>query len=586
MPILHLNDYLLFDGAFGTYYSKKYRSEQPCELACITHPEQVAEIHREYIAAGAMAIKTNTFAANTIALKADFSVVSDVITQAWKLANQAAAPVNALVFADIGPVFTEDSSMDELYRTAELFLSLGAEYFLLETAQDASVFLLAEYIKQKLPGAFVITSFAVDQDGYTRKGIPLKKLAAESEHRSIDVFGLNCMCGPSHLLQIASGLSVSKPLSVMPNSGYPLSVNGRTLFIDNETYFAEKMVQMYRQGVKILGGCCGTTPDHIKALAQRLQILEKAPPAAALETPEKPPQAAVQNSNPFAEKLYGGRRVIAVELDPPFDADYSHIRQAAPALKNAGADAVTIADSPLARARASSFMLAAKIQREAGIPTIPHFTCRDQNMIGLKSILLGGNIEELQNVLVVTGDPVPADDRREIKGVFSANSYQLIEYIQNLNQDVFQVNPYLIGGALNVNSQRFDFELKRALKKQEMGVKFFLTQPIYSDTAIENLKAAKQALSAKILAGLMPIVSYKNAVFLNNEVAGIDIPEEIIAKIEGKTPEEVQKTALDYCMALCGKIGHSCDGYYLMTPLKKISLIIALIQRIKNSGLW
>ena len=285
--------------------------------------------------------------------------------------------------------------------------------------------------------------------------------------------------------------------------------------------------------------------------------------------------------NPFAEKLSHNQKVIAVELDPPFDANYSHIQEAAPILKEAGADAITIADSPLARARANSFMMAAKIQREIGIPTIPHFTCRDQNMIGLKSILVGGNIENIHNVLVVTGDPVPADNRRDIKGVFSTNSYHLMEYIQTLNQDIFQFNPYFIGGALNVNSKRFEFELKRALKKQEMGVRFFLTQPIYSEDAIENLKLAKQTLNAKILAGFMPIVSHRNAVFLNNEVAGIDIPEKIVAQMEGKEPECVQQISLDYCMDLVSKIGHDCDGYYLMTPLKKYQMIVELIKRIK-----
>ena len=561
MSILKSYDYVLFDGAFGTYYSKKYHSEQPCELACIEHPERVLEIHREYIEAGAMAIKTNTFAANTISLKKDFSSVREIITQAWKLANQAIANKKVFVFADIGPIFTEDNSIDELYKIADLFLSLGAKHFLLETAQDDSVFHLAEYVKKKLPDAFVITSFAVDQDGYTRKGIPIKKLVAQSKNRNMDVFGLNCMCGPSHLLQIVSKLSVSRPLSVMPNSGYPLSVNGRTLFIDNETYFADKMVQ-------------------IKAVAQYLQkanISAEMPHITIKE--EFPKQESV--INPFAEKLSHNQKVIAVELDPPFDVNYSHIQEAAPILKEAGADAITIADSPLARARASSFMMAAKIQREVGIPTIPHFTCRDQNMIGLKSILVGGNIENIHNVLVVTGDPVPADNRRDIKGVFSTNSYHLIEYIQTLNQDIFQSNPYFIGGALNVNSKRFEFELKRALKKQEMGVRFFLTQPIYSEDAIENLKMAKQTLNAKILAGFMPIVSHRNAVFLNNEVAGIDIPEKIVAKMEGQTSEFVQKISLDYCMDLILKIGHDCDGYYLMTPLKKYQMIVELIERLK-----
>lgn len=575
-------DYLLFDGAFGTYYTQLFGGETPCELACVEQPQRVVEIHKAYLNAGAMAIKTNTFAANTVGLRADFAQVERVIRAAWTLAQQAVQGTDVRVFANMGPLFCEEDPLPELCRIADLFLELGAVDFLLETAHDEIVFAVAEHIKAKLPQAFVITSFACDQDGYTRKGIPIKKLAQESLGREIDAFGLNCMCGPSHLLQIAAGLHIGKLMSIMPNSGYPISVNGRTLFIDNEQYFAEKMAQMYRRGVQILGGCCGTTPKHIAAAAN---LLKTGRPTAMLpKLTMKEPVRPVAAQNLFAEKLQAGKRVIAVELDPPFDADYSHIAQAAPKLRAAGADAVTIADSPLARPRASSFMLSAKIQREVGLPAIPHFTCRDQNMIGMKSVLLGGSIEGLRNVLVVTGDPVPADERRELKGVFSTNSYRLISYIQTLNHDVFAANPYWIGGALNVNSKRFEAELVRTEKKQEMGVRFFLTQPVFSQEAAERVCLAKQRLSAKILVGFMPIVSYRNAVFLNNEVGGIDIPQELMEQMRDQENERVQALSLDYCMELVAKIGAHCDGYYLMTPLKKDHLITALIERLRAEG--
>ncbi len=574
-------DYLLFDGAFGTYYSKKYHSEQPCELACIQNPNHVLEIHKEYIEAGAMAIKTNTFAANTVALKTEFSTVKQIIQAAWNLANQAAEYTNTLIFADIGPIFSEDDSDDELYKIVDIFLSLGTTYFLLETAQDTSVFTLANYIKQKKQDVYIITSFAVDQDGYTRKGIPVKKLLKESKQHHIDAFGLNCMCGPSHLLEIVSELSANHTISVMPNSGYPLNVNGRTLFIDNETYFSTKMMQIHQQGVKILGGCCGTTPQHIQTVSQQLK---KAHIDTIVQVSEKEiPKSTTNVKNVFAERLAAGKQVIAVELDPPFNTDYTHIKEAVPIMKNAGVDVITIADSPLARARANSFMLAANIQREANISVIPHLTCRDQNMVGLKSILLGGNIAGIRNVLVVTGDPVPADHRNEIKGVFSKNSYQLMDYIRNLNEDIFENTPYLVGGALNVNSYKFEFELKRAIKKQEKGVQFLLTQPIYTTQAIQNLKQAKKELDIKILAGLMPIVSYRNAVFLNNEVGGIDIPENIVMQMENKSSDQVQKISLSYCIDIISEIGDDCDGYYLMTPLKKHGLIVDLIRSIKKA---
>lgn len=571
--------YFLFDGGFGTYYSALYDSDSPCEMANLNHADAVLHIHREYIQAGAQAIKSNTFAANTLTLGLEFSEVEELLAAGWRLACEAAAGTSVEVFADIGPIPGEyEEVIGQYHRILDTFIRLGAVHFVLETMNEAYIFKLCDYIRAHVENAFIIVSFAVGPDGYTVRGVPFDTLAQAGEASSADAFGFNCISGPAHLLRIATETSHTKLLSIMPNSGYPSVTEGRTVYIDNPRYFAEKMLQIHQAGAKILGGCCGTTPEHIRLTAR---LLAHAGEALPVIREIKSGRTAV-TENAFAIKLLAGEKVIAVELDPPLDADCSHIAEAAPYLRDAGADAITVADSPLARARADSMMISAKIQREAGIQAIPHLTCRDHNTIGLKSILLGGSIEGVRNVLIVTGDPVPSLDRSEIKGVFSVNSYSLIHYAEHLNRDVFVGQEFFIGSALNINVPKFDYELSRALKKQENGAKFFLTQPIYTEVAVENFLRACEILDSRILAGIMPIASYKNAVFLNNEVPGIHIPEEIIRAMEGKTPEEVRGISLDYSLKIIKRIHKSADGYYLMTPLKKYRLVGDLIQKIKE----
>lgn len=573
-------DYFLFDGAFGTYYEKKFGGDIPCEFACIDAPERVLEIHREYISAGAMGIKTNTFAANTLSLGVDFSAVREMISAGWEIACEAAEGTATEIFADIGPIpISADEEFREYYDIIDAFLSLGAENFLLETMTELDIFSAVSYIKEKKPDAFVLVSFAVGQDGYTIHGVPAAEIQKTAENSGADGYGFNCTCGPAHLLKIVSELEpTEKFLTVSPNSGYPSVIGERVVYLDNTDYFAEKILALKAVGAKFLGGCCGTTPKHIAEIKAKIQRGSEIAPItrASVKSVSEPTE------NRFAAKLLSGEKVIAVELDPPLNTDFSHIAEAAPYLRDMGADAVTLADSPLARPRADSMMISAKVQRECGIQAIPHLTCRDHNTIGLKSALLAGSIEGIRNILIVTGDPVPAVERSEIKGVFSANSYQLTRFVERLNNDVFTGNEFFPGGALNLNAEKFEQELSRALRKQENGTKFLMTQPIFSAQAEENLKLAREKLGIKILAGIMPIVSYKNAVFLNNEVAGIHIPEEIVEKLAEKDPDDVRKISMEFSMGIAERVLPYCDGFYLMTPLKKYRMTGELTKNIKE----
>ncbi len=574
-------DYFLFDGAFGTYYSLLYGNDEPCELANLDKTERVVDIHRRYINAGAAAIKTNTFAANSVSLSCDSKMVGKVIEAGYKNAVDAANGM-AEVFADIGPVpAAEDEAFEEYIEISDKFISLGAKNFLLETMSGIFVLEIVSHIKKHVPDSFVIVSFAVGQDGYTIDGESAADIFKAASESQADAFGFNCICGPAHLLGILKRLpKTEKMISIMPNSGYPSVSDGKAVYSDNPKYFAQKLAQIHAAGAKILGGCCGTTPEHIRETVKLLERHEFSIPVIRTN----PVVMTSAPENAFKEKLMSGEKVVAVELDPPLDADFSHIAEAAPYLKDAGADAITLADSPLARPRADSVIISAKVQREVGIQTIPHLTCRDHNTIGLKSILLGGSIEGIRNILIVTGDPVPAIERSEVKGVFSANSYSLIKYVNSLNDDVFKGKEFFVGAALNVNVQNFKSELARAAKKEENGAEFFLTQPVYSDEAVENIRIAKENLGGKILAGIMPIASYKNALFLNNEVSGIHIPDEIIKRMENKSPEEVREISLGFSLELIEKLSFA-DGYYLITPLKKYQLVGELVKNIKRMDL-
>lgn len=588
--VIYMHDILLdkaflFDGAMGTYFEKKSGSSiKNCETANISMPEFIEGIHAEYINAGAQAIRTNTFAANTISLSCDFSKVREIIEAAYDNAKKACMGKNTLVFADIGPIpQTDADNTAEYKRIIDVFFECGAKHFCFETFSEYGILIaLSRYIKDKDSNAFVLTQFAVTPDGYTRKGISGSTILENiSMEKSIDAYGFNCVSGPLHLLNYIKSFDIKgRPLCVMPNAGYPAVINERTVFSNNPDYFAGSMVDLLSKGVKIIGGCCGTTPEHIYKTAKLLKKRASVRYDISVKPRRQYEKKEIQNS--FKQKLENGKKVIAVELDPPLDTDISYITQGSILLKEAGADIITVADNPLARARADSAIISSKIKREAHIDVLPHIACRDRNINAIKSLLLGLHIEDIRNVLVVTGDPFPETERFGNKGVFSFNSYTLAAFIKQLNMTVFEQDNIMIGAALNVNAQNFDAELKRAIKKKENGAGFFLTQSVFSEKSIENLKAARHELKLKILGGILPIVSHRNALFIKSEVVGMDIPDEVVCLYEGKSKEDCIKISVELCTNIARQISDITDGFYIMTPLKRAELSAHIVRQLKS----
>lgn len=589
MNLLQKEGYLLFDGAMGTYYASQKGTKQACELANMNDKDTIMNIHREYIAAGAMAIKTNTFGANRFALDCDDAQREKILRSGWDLASMATQNTEVQVFADIGPIsYNESENVDivsEYKRILDIFISCGATNFIFETFAHYTVLLdLAAYIKLQVPHAFIITSFAVYPDGYTREGIFSEDIRNElSKSSLVDALGFNCVCGPSHMLKLLGDFEINgKPISIMPNAGYPLSDRGRTVYIDNSEYFSQKMLEIKNAGVKILGGCCGTTPSHIKATAVILSSNKSK--YSKEERISIKDNRVFKQQNEFEQILSNGYKPILVEIDPPIDTDFEHMMSSSMMLKQAGADMITIADSPLAKARADSCMMAAKIKREVNIPTIPHITCRDKNLLGIKAALLGLNIEGIRNVLLITGDPVAQVERASIKGVFSLNSTRLANYITSLNSNIFESSPFKLGAAINVNAPNFDAELKRCQAKIENGVDFFLSQPAYTQYAVNNVKKAVETLEVPLFAGIMPLVGYKNALFVHNEIPGIELDEQIVERFRDKDREESEKIGIELAGEIINEIKDLVAGYYLITPLKRTRVICEIIRKIKSDN--
>ena len=566
---------LIFDGGMGTYYAQKTHTRgKGVELANIETPIVVEGIHTEYLRAGAQAIKTNTFAANRIVYQGEEALVQGILRTGWELAARAAEPFGAYVFADIGPVAgLPPADIAEEYRfLSDTFLALGAKNFLFETNSSMEGLVeTAAHIKQIVPDAFVLTSFAALSGGYTRDGLfveELIRIAAESGY--IDAVGFNCVSGVQSMKELVHLIGTCPlPLSLMPNAGHPIVIDGRTFYESAPDYFGKGLAAIVREGVSIAGGCCGTTPEHIRALCKALE----GGTAAEGERVRQERTELMPSRSPFFEALKAGEIPIAVELDPPDTGNADKFMAGARELQAAGVHAITIADNPIARARMDAAMLAGRVRRSLGIEPIPHMTCRDRNLNAIKSILLGLSAEGIHNMIAITGDPIPTAERDEVKSVYQFNSRKLSAFIKSLGERG-NVIPFHVFGALNVNAKHFPSQLGLAKKKMEAGMTGFFTQPVLSAQAKENLRTARDTLpGALILGGIMPVVSERNARFMESEITGIHVEERIINAYHGLDREAAEELAVELSLGIARDIKPYIDGYYIITPFSRTALV-------------
>lgn len=575
---------LLFDGATGTALCAQSGEGEVVERLCLTQPQHVLALHRAYLAAGCKAIKTNTFAAHVSLACENKDDQKTLIRAAYDLARRAGDAYDAAVFADIGPAPTDTDSAAACYiAMAEQYLNVGATCFLFETMQSGEGLAeAAAYIKASCPDAWIMVSFAADADGFTRAGEQASALALQmSACGAVDAIGLNCICGAYHIRKLLSTLDVGdKWMSAMPNAGYPHVEEGRTYYDSAPAYYAQQVMECVKAGARIVGGCCGTTPEHIRQIARLLGT--PMPPRVRMgdEKAAQPPEKGCRSR--ILRRLEQGRRITLVELDPPRSADIGGFMEGARQLEQAGADAITIADCPIGRARMDSSLLACKLSRELGIEALPHMTCRDRNVNATKALLLGLSMENVHNVLAVTGDPIPTGDRGSVKSVYQFNSRVLAKFIRGLGESG-EAEPFFVCGGLNINAVRFDLELERAKEKMDCGVSAFLTQPVLSEQAALHLERARDELrGAKLIGGLFPVVSEKNARFLQSEVHGITVDEAVVRAYAGLDRAQGEDMAVRLCREAASRISPFVDGYYMMTPFQRVELVCRVIRATRN----
>lgn len=425
--------------------------------------------------------------------------------------------------------------------------------------------------------AFITVQFSVNQFGYSNAGLSARKLLQRAGAiKEIDAVGFNCGVGPSHMHRILQTLykPADKFLTALPNAGYPQMVTGRMIFTgDNREYFVDRMQQMIALGVDMAGGCCGTTPEYIADLAGKLDFTQY-PQAKANAEPEKKQAGTEDHSFYHNKEAEGGKKLIAVELAPPAGIDDEKLMDAAHLLQRSGVDVLTFPDSPSGRTRADSILMAEKVARETGMCVMPHICCRDKNAIAMRSQLLGAYINGIHNFLVITGDPIPSMVRTTVKSVFNFDSVGLMQILADMNEEQFAQAPVSYGGAINQGRRNLEVEIGRVKKKMAAGATFFLTQPISTKESADRVRRIKEETGARILCGIMPFVSLKNATFMKNEMAGIDVTDEVLARYRADmTREEGEQAGVQLAKEVIAMTEDFADGYYFSFPFNRVTML-------------
>lgn len=584
---------LFFDGAFGTYYGGKYDTKQLPELANLEAPERVKEIHTEYLEAGAQILRTNTFAANSFCMDMSKEQIEETLRSGVRLAREAVAAwrertgetKEVYIAGDIGQIpcdalAQKDTLCREYEDICRIFLEEGVDFFVFETFSEMEEILPA--IKMIGEQAFITVQFSVNQFGYSNAGLSARKLLQRAGTiKEIDAVGFNCGVGPSHMYRILQTLykPADKFLTALPNAGYPQMVTGRMIFTgDNREYFVDRMQQMIALGVDMAGGCCGTTPEYIADLAGKLDFTQY-PQAKTNAEPEKKQAGTEDHSFYHKKEAEGGKKLIAVELAPPMGIDDEKLMDAAHLLQRSGVDVLTFPDSPSGRTRADSILMAEKVARETGMCVMPHICCRDKNAIAMRSQLLGAYINGIHNFLVITGDPIPSLVRTTVKGVFNFDSVGLMQILADMNEEQFAQAPVSYGGAINQGRRNLEVEIGRVKKKMAAGATFFLTQPISTKESADRVRRVKEETGARILCGIMPFVSLKNATFMKNEMAGIDVTDEVLERYRADmTREEGEQAGVQLAKEVIAMTEDFADGYYFSFPFNRVTMLEKILD--------
>ena len=574
------------DGAMGTLLAERGIPSGSCfEELCLSQPEKIAAIHREYLKAGARVITTNSFGANAQKLSA-FGLernVPQINGAAARIARNSVdeSGSKAWVAGSVGPLgISETEAADRGVDRAALFreqiaalLEGGADLILLETFQNPDELLLALGVAKSLGNPPVITLLASPESGRLPGGAWIGDVLETLGEEGADLVGLNCVNGPQAMLRLVEKISPTSPLAVYPNAGRPTYQEGRIGYGTTPEYFADLGRKMAESGAMLVGGCCGTMPLHIKALAASLKglkpVFRKVP---AISTLEEPAPSVVVAEKSILDLIAEGKTVIVTELDPPKTLPLEKFFTAAEALTRAGSDAITLADNSLAILRVSNFAVAAML-KQRGVTPLLHLSCRDSNVIGLQSELLGMAALGMRHVLALTGDPAKGGDHPDATSVYDVNSVGLLEIIRRLNEGYtqagtdLQARPDLIAGCtFNPNARNLDTQIQRLERKINAGARYVMTQPVFETRLVEETAKRTAHFGVPVFMGVWPLLNGRQSVFLHNEVPGISIPEPIMSRMSGLEGLEGRKEGVAIAKEVTRAVLDHFPGVYFMTP--------------------
>jgi homocysteine S-methyltransferase len=582
-----LNDGVLCgDGAMGTLLAERGIPSGSCfEELCLERPELILEIHSEYLAAGASVITSNSFGANAQKL-ASFALESktaEINRRAASLAREAVMEVGkqSWVAGSVGPLGVSGSEAEArgidreaLFREQiAALLDGGCDLILLETFQDPEELSLALQIAKSLGTRPVITLIASPESGRLPGGAWVGDVLETLGNEGADLVGLNCVNGPQAMLRLVEKIAPTRPLAVFPNAGRPFYQEGRISYGTTPEYFADLGRRMVESGAALVGGCCGTSPQHIKALSAALKALKPGPKkTSAVTTSEQPERAITPREKSILDLVAEGKTVIVTELDPPKTLPLEKFFAAAEALTRAGSDAITLADNSLAILRVSNFAVAAMLKQRGIIPLL-HLSCRDSNVIGLQSELLGMAAMGMRHVLALTGDPAKGGDHPDATSVYDVNSVGLLEIIRRLNEGYtqagtdLQARPDLVAGCtFNPNSRNLDAQVQKLERKIKAGARYVMTQPVFETRLVEETARRTAHFGVPVFVGVWPLLNGRQALFLHNEVPGISIPGPIMSRMEGLEGAEGRKEGVAIAKEVTRSVLDHFPGVYFMTP--------------------
>ena len=592
---------LTADGAMGTLlYS--YGIDYCYEELNITNPEAIMKIHKDYILAGADVIQTNTYSANAVKLRR-YGLeknVEQINQAAVQLAKKAATGHKTFILGTIGGIrsfrketFSLSDIQEAFLEQAESLLKEDPDGLLLETYYDFEELTTVLQVARKLTKRPIIAQVSIHEPGVLQNGFSLNKALHRLEELGADLVGVNCRLGPYHMIQALEKVTLPQKafLSAYPNASLLDVEDGRVVYESEAEYFGRAAVKLRNQGVRLIGGCCGTTPKHIEAAKKALAGLP--PIHKKTVEPEKPiiikePPAPL---DPPLHEQTKKKRTIIVELDTPKHLDTFRYFKGVQRLKKAGIDAITMADNSLASPRISNMAMAALVKANQQIRPLVHITCRDRNLIGLQSHLMGLHTLGIHDILVITGDPTKVGDFPGATSVYDVSSIELIPLIKQLNNGIsFSGKPlkqktyFSVSAAFNPNVRVLEKAVKRMERKIECGADSFITQPVFTKEKIKEIYEATKHLNVPIFIGIMPLTSLKNAEFLHNEVPGMKLSEEIMERMRAfdGDKDKSRQMGIEIAKELINTALKYFNGIYLITPFLRYEMTAELAAYIRE----